>query len=288
MAARVEPVVSRYACWPGSDGWLLLDNAGSYQGWFDWLPLKLRTGPWHWSAFAFIVGFYVSLFMLRPPLEFPVTAVAAFSPWWYADVCVAIYSVVVMVVSWSRYGGPWPYLMSYTGWSWCLLTARAACTSAGSLHGALGVGARLAHLGSALRFPAICGAVITFTLWNAVLLPLVLYNLPSDGDESKPLTNRKGFLRFNFSFFMTNVHVANLPLAALNVAYGEGARPFGWADLWAAYAVMSGYAIVYVFVLDRYGMHFYPMFSPRTPLCVLSYSLLISMYYLLWKTMAAV
>ena len=136
LVAVVQPVRRYVLRWPGSEGWLLFpDNKGSYQGWFDWLPASLRIGPWHWSSFVFLAVFYLGLCVLQPPLIFPVSTVPAFSPWWYADACAALYSVFVMAVSWSHYGGPWPYLMSYTGWSWCLQTGRAGCTAAGAVLG---------------------------------------------------------------------------------------------------------------------------------------------------------
>ena len=43
-----------------------------------------------------------------------------------ADVALVAWSLLCVKVSWQKYGGVWPYVISYTGWSWVLLTARAA------------------------------------------------------------------------------------------------------------------------------------------------------------------
>ena len=202
---------------------------------------------------------------------------------------VAAWSLLCVCVSWRPYGGVWPYAISYTGWSWVLLTARAACTAGGALLGPSSslVGAALSTAGSALHFPAIACATVTFTLWNLVLFPMLLCVLPPSGtpaalrNQAKggQFTDRRTFLQFNFSFFMTNLHVCNLPLAACNVVYGAGARPLVAADLWLAFLLAGLYAFLYLGLLDRMGAHLYPMFSPRSPLCVVAYLALFSLYY---------
>lgn len=272
----------QWICWPGGSGWLLHENEGSFDGWFHWLPKRYRVGPWHPTAIAFLVAFYASVFVLRPPLEFPVSAVPAYSEWWWADVIMFAYSLFVSWVSWERLGGVWPYVVSYTGWSWVILTTRAGCTAAGAVLGSTA----LARIGSALRAPAIVGATITFVLWNAVLFPLIFAVAPREpkpGKTRSKFGDRRTFLRFNFSFFMVNVHVLNLPLAGLNVLYGGGVRLLGLADLWVTFVVLALYTSVYMGGLDRAGLHFYPMFTPRSPACVVAYSALFAMYYGIWR-----
>ena len=291
----VAAAARRLVCWPGSEpGWLLFDNNGSWSGWFDFLPRELRVGPWHPTAFLFLVLLYASLVALRPPLDYPITSAAApaYGAWWWADVGVVSWSAVVVSVSWRRYGGGWPYAISYTGWSWVLLTARALLTALGTLldPSESRVALALARAGSALRFPAFAGAVVTFAIWNFVLVPMLLMLLPvreqSEADAARR-THKKGsqwhsrgpFLRFNFSFFMSNVHIANLPLASLNVVYGAGARVLGTPDLWIALVVVGGYSLLYLGLLDRIGMHFYPMFSPRSRACLVAYVALFAIYF---------
>ena len=82
---------------------------------------------------------------------------------------------------------------------------------------------------------------------------------------------------------MVNVHVLNLPLAGLNVLYGGGVRLLGLADLWMTFVVLALYTSVYMGGLDRAGLHFYPMFTPRSPACVVAYSALFAGYYGIWR-----
>ena len=78
------------------------------------------------------------------------------------------------------------------------------------------------------------------------------------------------------------IHVLNVAYAYLSIGYGgaaSGVRAFGPADLWVAYALLFGYTCLYLLVLDRMGIHFYPPFSPRTHACAVSYPLVVAMYY---------
>mmetsp|Transcript_23072 Transcript_23072/g.74709 ORF Transcript_23072/g.74709 Transcript_23072/m.74709 type:complete len:159 (-) Transcript_23072:441-917(-) len=105
-----------------------------------------------------------------------------------------------------------------------------------------------------------------------MLLPILgLFILPPHA--------RSKFLRFNFGFFMINVHIANLPLAAVNTLFGDGARPFTSSDLHAALIVVGLYSALYLFILDRLGLHFYPMFCPRSNTCAITIGLLLLLYY---------
>ena len=53
-------------------------------------------------------------------------------------------------------------------------------------------------------------------------------------------------------------------------------------DLWVAYLVVLIYSIVYFFVMDRVGMHFYPIFNPRTAFSVVSIVGVLGLYYFLF------
>mmetsp|Transcript_28983 Transcript_28983/g.88884 ORF Transcript_28983/g.88884 Transcript_28983/m.88884 type:complete len:122 (+) Transcript_28983:837-1202(+) len=78
---------------------------------------------------------------------------------------------------------------------------------------------------------------------------------------------------------MTNIHILNLPLALVNTMIGDGARLFRSADLYASYVIVALYSILYLFCLDRLGLHFYPMFTARSNTCALSFGLLLALYY---------
>jgi hypothetical protein len=274
-ASMAQPFLHRRQSWvatskpAASSQWLLLDNDGSYNGWFDALPQRLRVGPWSPIAWAFLICWPIALVVLAVPARLASPSPApAFSSNWWADVLVAIWGIAVMVrVTLKLHVHA--LLMSYTGWSWQLLTARAAlavCATALPASPA----AMLLYVGEALRFPVVVGATITAGLWNLALLPLVLIVFMKSAEE------RKKFLEFNFGFDMTSVHIANVPLAWLSFHHGiAGARALEPADLWNGMVVLYCYALLYVFLLDRLGLHFYPMFSPRTHLCAVAYSLLL-------------
>jgi hypothetical protein len=53
-------------------------------------------------------------------------------------------------------------------------------------------------------------------------------------------------------------------------------------DLWVAYAVVLLYSVLYYFLMDRLGMHFYPIFSPRTAFSVISIAGVLGLYYFLF------
>ena len=134
------------------------------------------------------------------------------------------------------------------------------------------LGLALGIAGSALHFPAFVGAVVTFSIWNLILFPLLYFF----AKKRTSFMTRKQFLRFNFSFFMTNIHFFNLPLACVNVVFGCGARPLEDADLWLGFVVAALYSIVYLFGLDRLGLP--PIFNPRTAFSGISYPSL-PLYY---------
>lgn len=254
--------------------WHIYDNKGSYNGWFDWLPEWMRVGYWSPIAIAFIISFYSSLFLYMPPLEFPVTQTDDF--WWWADAAVFTWGVFVVVQATVSKGSLHAFYVSYTGWSWLILTARAGLSAAAPLlksHPALATWVKT--LGSSLHFPTAVAAVITFTIWNFVLFPIIYFKAMPPGEP------RDSFLRFNFSFFMINIHVLNLPLALVNTVYGDGARLFSLSDLWVGYLVVMLYSMLYLFVLDRLGLHFYPMFCPRSAACGISMGLVLVLYYYL-------
>eukprot|EP00567_Pseudictyota_dubia_P005933 CAMPEP_0197452696 /NCGR_PEP_ID=MMETSP1175-20131217/32735_1 /TAXON_ID=1003142 /ORGANISM="Triceratium dubium, Strain CCMP147" /LENGTH=284 /DNA_ID=CAMNT_0042985763 /DNA_START=49 /DNA_END=899 /DNA_ORIENTATION=+ len=225
--------------------WHIYDNNGSYNGWFDWLPLWMRVGYWSPAAVLFLIGFYGSMWQYRPrPLQFPavVDRNVEFDGtyfWWLMDCFVFVWGV--SVVAYARYsmGSMAAFGISYTGWSWTILSARAFLEAASKVLATSrpGLALKMATWGSSLRFPAAVAAFVTFTIWNIVLLPIIYFKATPPGKK------RRNFLKFNFGFFMTNVHILNLPLAMINNVYGGTARTFGQSDLWVGYLVVALYSV---------------------------------------------
>lgn len=265
--------------------WLLLDNDGSFHGYFDWVPIHLRVGPWSPFAVFTLVGLLVGLIALKPPLDLQAPAAASYTAtWMYVDLALAGWVVVIWVVI-VRAGYGKLTLFTYTGWSWTLIgssaltRAGAAALAARDASDSLrSVAQSLAFASETMRFASLMGATVTFSVWNFVLVPVILGSsaMSKEGDRRK-------FLVWNCSFLMVNVHVINLPMACANVVFGGGARALGGADLYCALVVVAAYACVYLLLLDRLGVHLYPIFSPRTHWCVLSYGLLWALYYGAWR-----
>ena len=272
--------------------WHFLDNQGSFNGWFDWLPLWMRVGYWSPIFVSFLIGFWYSLVAFKPtPLEFPPalpSSVAAstrtgeedFNPWFLIDCFVCCWGVFVVCHAQYTMGSISGFYISYTGWSWGIMTARAGLEAVAQLlpprYNTLSK--TLATIGSALRFPTAVAAVITFTIWNFILLPLIYFGSMEPGSDK-----RKSFLKFNFGFFMSNIHLANLPLSMMNTIWGPTARIFAESDLWMGLLVAAVYSALYLFVLDRLGLHFYPIFCPRTGLSSFSFGAVLYLYYYLWQ-----
>ncbi len=193
------------------------------------------------------------------------------------DLVVFLWGVFVAVYAKVNMGSIWWLFISFTGWSWTLLTLRAGLEFgawvASSITFQNAIAMKLAVWGSSLRFVAVTNASIVCTIWNVVLLPVIYFvSLP-------PGEKRENFRKFNFGFFMTNIHVLNFPMAVVNTVYGTRVRVFTMSDLWVSYFVLGLYSILYFFVMDRIGLHFYPILCPRTAFCVVSIAGILGLKY---------
>lgn len=272
--------------------WLLYDNQGSFNGWFDWLPLWMRVGPWSRLFITSVVLFYTALMWYIPrPLGFDPSAILSYHSdmsdlYWMGmpkatviDLAVFTWGLVVIIHAKMTMQSVAAFFISFTGWSWVLVTSRA-----GFEYGAWityeqnqKLSLILATIGSSLRLVTITNATVVCTIWNVVLFPIMYFiSLP-------PGEKRRNFLKFNFGFFMVNIHILNLPLAWMNILSGDRVRSFTYSDLWVSYLVVMLYSLVYFFVMDRLGMHFYPIFCPRSRLSLISIALIIWLYYFLFN-----
>ena len=279
--------------------WHIYDNNGSYNGWFDWLPLWMRVGYWSPFTVLFLVTFYYSMYKYKPtPLQFDISKTLMMTMgsgvgsndddgnttsaklfWFVMDCVVFLWGISLLIYlkrSKESYAG---FYVSFTGWSWMILTTRAGCDVVANILGSTlpNLAKILATFGSALRLPASLNAFITTILWNFIFFPLIYFVAIKEEKQ------RRGFLKFNFSFFMNNIHLMNLPLASTNTIYGYSARLFTLSDLWIGYLVVALYSMMYLFVLDRMGIHFYPIFCPRTVFCCVSFGIVLSLYYMLMQ-----
>ena len=274
--------------------WLIYDNNGSYNGWFDWLPLWMRVGYFSPFVVVSLMFFYSAIYWYRPqPLHFEATVyetvvsgkevdrlldimpkTAAF------DLAIFLWGCIVVVHAKITLGSIGAFPISFTGWSWLLLSLRAGLEFtawAATTLEYLSLGKLLATVGSSIRMVAVTNAGVVCTIWNFILFPIIYFFSVPPGEK------RQNFLKFNFGFFMTNIHIINFPLAVMNTVYGSQIRLFTFSDLWVAYLVILLYSIVYYFLMDRLGMHFYPIFCPRSALSVVSIVGVLGLYYYLFN-----
>jgi hypothetical protein len=52
--------------------------------------------------------------------------------------------------------------------------------------------------------------------------------------------------------------------------------------VWVAYAVVLLYSVLYYFLMDRLGLHFYPIFNPRTAFSLVSIAGVLGLYSFLF------
>ena len=276
--------------------WHFYDNNGSFNGWFDWLPLWMRVGYFSPFVVAALMFVYTAIVWFRPlPLEFAPSALEnsttihddansfhfmGMPKETAMDLFLFCWGVIVVVhakVTLQSIGG---FFISFTGWSWSFLTLRAglefSAWAAASLFNNHEFATQLAIAGSSLRFVAITNACVVCTIWNCILLPIIYFVSMPPGEK------RDNFRKFNFGFFMTNIHILNFPMAVVNTIYGSRVRVFTMSDLWVGYLVCVVYSIVYFFVMDRIGLHFYPILCPRSAFSVVSMFGVLGLYYFLF------
>uniref|UniRef100_A0A7S0B6U5 Uncharacterized protein n=1 Tax=Pyrodinium bahamense TaxID=73915 RepID=A0A7S0B6U5_9DINO len=233
---------------------------------FDIFPEYLRVGPWSPAAVLFIACF--ALWLLGSAAA-ALESLQAIAPGEGADQAgkralqlgLAGYCGGVNVFV-GRKMGWWPFL-SYTMVAYVLLMLRLASSALGAL-----------QLAEALRFPVLAMAWVTTTVWWLVLVPLLSAFMPGGKGA------RQRFLRFNCSFFLVNVHLLNLPLAMYD--HRSTWRPLVFWDLWASFVFALIYLLLYLFVLDANGMHFYIILSPRPWWCFLVYAAIIGIYIVIF------
>ena len=269
-----------------SKPWVLVEN-GSLVGFFDWVPSKFRVGPWslvaklYMAAIIYMLALGTSYVYIHTPskgwmqefnqLNEPYTA---FTASWIYNLSVFVWMIYVaysIMFSSPMAVAAW---ITYTVQSWTIITLR---------HG-LSVFApffpSLTLVSEILRFPSLISASVTFFVWNFLLAPVILIFLVKDGEQ------RKRFLAYFTNFRLTQLHVFNIFFAVINGVYAKPIRPLHLGDLCIGGLLMVGYMFWYYFVLDRFGVHLYPIFSPRTPYVVFAWSLVIMAYaggFLIWQ-----
>ena len=203
-------------------------------------------------------------------LEYP----SPFTYKWSYNVLVSLWMMYIMYLV---VVGPLSYRAwaTYTIQSWTSLCARhVLCALAPFSSEAL-------EWAEFSRFPVACSSTCTFVIWNAVIFPYA-YLIGLKTEEQK-----KRFFQFAFSFRLVQIHFFNIVFCVLNILWASPPRSLEWVDFALAFSLAIVYILWYLMLMDRLGVHFYPVFTPRVWWIVIPmWSFLVLAYlgtFFLWK-----
>lgn len=260
-----------------SKPWVFGDGKSAFDGFFNFIPRHYRYGPWHvgsslmLGALAYVLVLGATWMRLHPPNDRGWMSLynigdehyQPFTTPWYATLAIFLW---MMFICWNvMFVSPmgkaaW---ISFTLWSWTTVTIR---------HGLLVLAPWLTSVRVAaeiLRFPGLLSASITTVVWNFVLFPAIAIFYIDDAEQ------RKKFIGYFTNFRLTQLHVFNIFFAVANGAILEPQRPLHLGDLTAGIVMLVIYMLFYFCILDRLGIHLYPIFSPRTPIAIPSLLIVI-------------
>jgi len=239
---------------------------------FHWLPSHFREGPWK-PAVTIIILFVVFLtFYLTIDANIKYYAsndnneimkqftgdepYHAFTAAWYYNTATFLWMVYV---GWNIYKGSnssWGAWVSFTMWSWTIMCIRHLFCSLAPAFPSLRLWIGI------LRFPVLLSSSVTFGIWNFVLMPVIAMGLLKDKHRAK-------FLQFAFKWTMCQIHIFNVLFACCNAYLAEpSVHGLHLGDVNAGMAYMMAYILFYYCILDRIGVQLYPIFSPRTYICI--------------------
>lgn len=235
------------------------------------MPEKLRVGPWEGAAPAYVAAMVytvaLALIVVGQHFEPSFESMDDYPPFgsllWYYNLCGCLWMVFVsaLIIVGPAGLNAWG---TYTLWSWTVLCIRHGLSALAPWLAKDSFGMKLLEY---TRFPAIAMASITFTIWNFLLFPFI-YLFFMETPEKK-----RNFVKYFTSFKLIQLHVVNIFLAYGNVVMASPPRPLVFVDLVAALVVGVVYVLWYVLILDRLGVHIYPIFSPRSPWLFLTWTL---------------
>mmetsp|Transcript_5528 Transcript_5528/g.6783 ORF Transcript_5528/g.6783 Transcript_5528/m.6783 type:complete len:339 (-) Transcript_5528:48-1064(-) len=270
-----------------SRNWVLVPN-GSLLGFFDWVPENLRVGPWKPVAPLILLILGTVVVQYRPSQFFhesDSTLVSSyqepFSIYWYYN----LFSCASMLglVTWIAFNRAKGVVVTYTILSWIL---NAIAHGINALAPFLHDHHHLLQINRMIRFPSLVSATLTFVIWNVVLLPYIYFGI-YDTKEKKA-----NFLKWNLEFRMVQIHLCNIIYSILNTIVTGRSEDmvkagsfnlFDSEDLWYGLAYGYCYGLFYTLVLDRIGVHIYPIFSPRSNLVAVTWLTQFGLHYAFYK-----
>jgi hypothetical protein len=257
--------------------WILVPD-GSLQGYFDWVPKELRVGPWSKLAIPTLVIVTSGILYYRPTEDSFDTLISSYPPafsnyWWY-NVLACLFMLGTLM--WSISLSSPAIVIAFTILSWIMNILRHGINACAPFLCDNHVLLKVNHI---IRFPALVTATITFVIWNVVLLPYVYFI------AMKTREKKLGFARWNFNFRLTQLHFCNIIYSVMNTlvtgSKQEGQNSlFDREDMWYGFAFSLVYGLWYTLILDRIGIHLYPVFSPRSKLVMVTWLMAFSLHYI--------
>jgi hypothetical protein len=252
------------------------------------VPEKLRVGPWTPIAPIILVSMTAFVIQQRPTkflYESPSTLVSTYqqlySPFWWYNIAACIYmNYLLYWVMTNRSKG---VVVTYTILSWIL---NATGHGINALAPFLYDHHILLQINRMIRFPALASASITFTVWNIALLPFIHFYVLDTAQK------RHNFTMWNLNFRMVQKHIANIIYAILNTIITRRSEQmvkknefllFEYDDLWYGMTFGLIYGLFYNLILDRIGVHLYPIFSPRSNYVIFTWVAVFALYFGFYK-----
>lgn len=189
--------------------WVLV-KGGSIKGYFDWVPIHLRVGPWHPLATLYLLPLLYIVLTLRPDLDISTNnqvsqldVANAFTWMWWITLTLASWMTYILSIIHKRVGIE-KVIITFTIQSWIINLSRLLLKVIAPFIVDYGLAVQIVTtLLRISRFISISTALIVFIVWNFVLMPLVACKFMKTNDE------RKTFLKYCFNFRMINVSTAN-------------------------------------------------------------------------------
>jgi hypothetical protein len=282
----------------------ILDEEGGFLTMFNFVPKHLRSGPWSVTATLALFGimYLLAIVLIAAHVKYGCNddhsdeygamgvmsvmddfhlapdAYPAYTVGWCYNAVAFFWMVHVARLVWTESSLSTVAWVSFTLWSWTIVTLRHGLCALAPFVPSVRVACEI------LRLPVLLSASVTSGVWNLVLMPVIAFLLIEDE------TRRRGFFAYMTGFRLTQLHVFNVVYAVLNGYYFQPRRPLHLGDLDAIAVYMTVYMVWYYFVLDRIGIHLYPIFSPRAPWVVGSWASIIAICwggYRFWRGILA-
>jgi len=193
--------------------WHVLNNKGSMNGYFNFVPEDWRIGRWSVFALPAMVAMAAYLVSAKPTeAEFSeFFAAGALDSTYYGSMMMVIHCVLIcnniLTLYFILRRASAAVFGTYTIISWSSTTLHLILTFAEGLPLFAKFKPMLIAARQLTRFISMVSAVVTFAVWNFALAPVMYFFFcKTDGAKTR-------FKSWNFSIQLTELHALNFPIA---------------------------------------------------------------------------